>query len=253
MLADYNLNKKIVVITGSSRGIGSSIAKQFALHGSRIVITYLNSKAEALKTEKSLNIGSTESLVVQCDITDPISVDNLVKQVKAKFKRIDILINNAGAVFEPANWSEISNSNWNKTISANLTGTFNCIQKIAPGMIKQKFGKIINISSTASFCPSAHAIAYSAAKAGVISLTQAFAKEFAPYINVNSVAPGWTDTDWHHDKNKDFFDKVKSIVPFGRLAKTDEIASAVVFLSSNQANFITGQTIMVDGGASLKK
>lgn len=252
MLPDYNLKNKVVVVTGSSRGIGSSIAKQFALYGSKVVITYLDSELEALKVEKSISIYNTESLVIHCDVTDPKSVDNLVKRVKEKYTRIDILINNAGAVFEPANWKEMSDNIWKKTMDSNLTGTFNCIQKIAPEMIKQKCGKIINISSTASFCPSAYAIAYSAAKAGVTSLTQAFAKEFAPYINVNAVAPGWTDTDWHHNKKKDFFDRVKSVVPFGRLAKTDEIASAVIFLSSSQADFITGQTMVIDGGASLK-
>lgn len=245
---DNDLYNKIVIITGSSRGIGSSVAKQFSSHGAKIIITYLRSKKEALEVQKTLN---TESLVVQCDITNQKSVNNLIKQTISKFEKIDILVNNAGAVFEPAKWDSITEKVWHQTMDTNLFGTFNCIQKIAPYMLKEKRGKIINISSTISFNPSAFAIAYSTAKAGVTNLTQAFAKEFAPHINVNAVAPGWTDTDWHSHKNQDFFNRVKKIVPFNRLAKTDEIASTVAFLASSQADFITGQTIIVDGGASL--
>jgi 3-oxoacyl-[acyl-carrier protein] reductase len=249
MASEFNLKDKVVIVTGSSRGIGSSIAKRFSEEGSKVIITYLKNKTLAQKIQKSL---STESIILQCDVTKNNSVDRLVKLVLKKFKRIDILVNNAGAIFEPAAWDKISPKNWNKTIASNLTGTFNCLQKIAPLMLKQKEGKIINISSTISLCPSTYAIAYSVAKAGIINLTQAFAKELAPYVNVNSIAPGWTDTDWHNCQDKFFMKRVKNSVPFKRLAKTDEIASAVIFLASNQANFITGQNLIIDGGATLK-
>lgn len=249
MSSEFNLKDKVVIITGSSRGIGSDIAKQFSLNASKVVITYLKSKSAALEIQKEIN---TDTLLIQCDVTKINSVTHLVKSVLSKFGRIDILINNAGAVFEPASWDKISPNLWNKTIAANLTGAFNCIQKIAPIMLKQKQGKIINISSTISFNPSTFAIAYSVAKAGLINLTQAFAKELAPHINVNAIAPGWTDTSWHKNKPKTFYNQVKTLVPLQRLAKTDEIAHAAIFLSSSQADFITGQTLIVDGGATLK-
>lgn len=244
--------EKVVLITGSSRGIGKDIAIYFASQKARLVINFSKSKKEAEKTFNIVKKYNPDSLLIQADVTQKNQVDDMINVIIKKYKHIDILINNAGAVFEPAKWNQVTTESWNNTINVNLTGTFNCIQSIAPFMIKRKRGNIINISSTASVNPSTDAIAYSVAKSGINALTYAFAKELAPYIKVNSVSPGWTNTDWHKNKNSEFIDMVKNIVPFKRLAKINEITSTVAFLASENSSFITGQNIIIDGGLTIK-
>lgn len=249
---NVNFKNKVILITGSSRGIGKKIAYYFAHQKAHVVINYSKSQKEAEKTFQLVKKISPDSLLVKADISQKDQVENMINKINKKFGRIDILINNAGAVYKPTKWDQITPDSWNQTLNINLTGTFNCIQTVAPTMIKQKFGKIINISSTASICPSTDALAYSVAKSGINSLTNAFAKELAPFINVNSVAPGWTDTSWHKDKDSQFTKMIQKVVPFRRLAQIQEIVEAVSFLASDKSNFITGQILVLDGGLTLK-
>jgi 3-oxoacyl-[acyl-carrier protein] reductase len=244
---------KIVLITGASGGIGRGLAAAFGEKEALVVVNYLKSRKEALDVVKRIKESGGQAIAIKADVSKRKDVEKMVEKVLNKFGRIDILINNAGAVFEPAGWQEVSEKSWGKTLAVNLGGVFNCIKEVAPVMLKQKHGKVINIASIAGFIGSSHAPAYSAAKAGVINLTQAFAKELAPHVNVNAVAPCWVaNTDWHKDKGRGFFKMVKREVPMQRMAEIDDVVNAVLFLASEKASFITGQTLILDGGLSLK-
>jgi len=244
---------KVAVITGSSRGIGATCASYLAEKGYLIVITYKDSKKQAQKVLKEINKISKGSLVIKLDVTKRQSVELVFNRVLKKFGQIDVLINNAGVVFEPAGWEEVSSQDFLATLEVNLSGVFNCIRIVAPMMKTRKMGVIVNISSLAGVYGSLKAPAYSAAKAGVILLTKAFAKELASdNIRVNAVAPSWVRTSWHRNKSKKFFKMVNKSIPIGRIAEAEDVAAVVNFLVSEESRYITGQTIIVDGGASLR-
>lgn len=243
---------KVVLITGASRGIGRGLALAFGKRKAKVVVNYLKSKKEAKKVTDQIKKLNGQAVAVKADVSKRKDVDKMVKKVLKEFDRIDVLINNTGVVHKPADWRKVSEANFRKTWEVNLTGTFNCIKEVAPIMLKQKSGKIVNIASLAGVNPGgARAPAYTAAKAGVINLTKAFAQELAPCINVNAVAPSWVRTDWHIRKGKRFFKMVEKVVPMKRIAEIEDIVQAVFFLVSDKANFITGQTLIIDGGVSL--
>lgn len=252
MLSNNNFKGQVILITGASHGIGKGCALKFASEGAIVIINYLKSKKAANEIVKTIEQSQKgQAIAIKADISKINQVNRMIKQTIKKFHRIDILINNAGVEYLPATWKDISPSNWNKTISTNLTGVFNCVKIVSPIMLKQKKGKIVNLSSVAGFTGSAQSPAYTASKAGVINLTQAFAKELGPYINVNSIAPGWTNTKWHQNQES----KIKQIIlkktPLKRLGEIDDVVNAIEFLISEKSKFITGQTLIVDGGATL--
>jgi 3-oxoacyl-[acyl-carrier protein] reductase len=245
---------KVVLITGSSHGIGKGIAQRLGKKGAIVVINYLKSKKAADEIVKEINQQKKGSAIaIKADVSKINSVAKMTRQIIKKFNRIDILINNAGIVYEPADWINISPKNWDKTIATNLTGVFNCIKTIAPIMTKQKKGNILNISSIAGLFGNTYCPAYSASKAGVINLTPTFAKELAPYINVNSLAPGLTNTRWHKYKDKEYKQNAIKNIPLKRIGEIDDIVNAVEFLISEKSSFITGQTLIIDGGTTLIK
>jgi 3-oxoacyl-[acyl-carrier protein] reductase len=243
---------KVILVTGSSHGIGKGIALNLSKKGAIVIINYLKSKKAANEIVKKINQQKKGiAIAIKADVSKINSVYKMTKQIIKKFNRIDILINNAGIVYEPADWKHISPLNWDKTIATNLTGVFNCLKTIAPIMIKQKQGKIVNISSTTGFFGNTYSPAYTVSKSGVINLTQAFAKELAPYINVNSVAPGWTNTRWHKYKEAKYQQEIINNTPLKKISQIADVVNAVEFLISEKSNFITGQTLIVDGGATL--
>jgi 3-oxoacyl-[acyl-carrier protein] reductase len=240
--------KKVVLITGAGRGIGKSIATNFAKEGAIIVVNYNSSRNEALKVIKEIKRNSGDGIIVKCDVSKEGEVKEMIKRTVKKFERIDILVNNAGIVIDSPLLKR-KTEQWRRTIDVNLLGTFLCCKHASAQMISQKSGKIINISSTSAmnnFC--SDIIDYDVSKAGVIALTKDFAKEFAPHIQVNAIAPGWVATDINKNLSRSFIKKEVEKIYLKRFARPDEIAKVVLFLASDTSSYITGSTVVVDGG-----
>jgi 3-oxoacyl-[acyl-carrier protein] reductase len=241
-----DLTNKVALITGSSRGIGRATAFHMGRRGIRIAVTYYKSSNEAAEVVSQLHDIGVESRSFQLDVADPFAVRRVVSEVQADFGSIDILVNNAGAIFRPGDWSNVDEDHINRTIDVNLKGPLHCIQAVAPLMLRQQFGRIINLTSTYAIVGASAVAIYTAAKAGVISLTKGFAKEFAPYITVNAVAPGNINTDMTRGAGGAFNEWAIATTPLKRLGEADEIAEAIMFLAS--ADFITAHVLVIDGG-----
>lgn len=246
------LRDKATLITGGGRGIGATTALLFAAEGARVGI--LDLREEGLKevaakaTQKGFELKTFTG-----DVSRKDQIERVMEEFIREFRRIDVLVNNAGiAISKP--FFERTVEDWVKTLEVNLIGVFLCSQVAAPYMLKQKSGKIINISSIRGIdhCGREGVVDYSASKGAVINLTKTMAKELAPHINVNTVAPGHTNTEM----TKSLPEEVRRNMIEGsylkRLAEPEDIAKAILFLASNDADFITGQILLVDGGFSLK-
>lgn len=234
------LKDKVAIITGASRGIGLAIAKLFAAEGAKLALTARENLA-ALKDFK-------DAKIMKLDLADKKSIDSLADETIKAFGRIDILVNNA-AVFKQTDFESISAEELDMTLSVNFKGPFLLTQKVLAQMKKQKSGKIINIASGAGKMGSSQASHYAASKAALISLTKSLAKLAGPHnINVNALAPGFIETDMIDAMLSDNRDYVESIIPLKRVGKPDDVAQAALFLASEDADYITGQTICVDGG-----
>ncbi|HLD56709.1 MAG TPA: 3-oxoacyl-ACP reductase family protein [archaeon] len=246
------LDGKVAIVTGSSRGIGKFIALEFAREGADVVVNYNKSEKEAREVAKQIEKLGQEALLVKADISKPEEVKALIEKTYKHFKRVDILVNNAGVV-EEKEISELSFKDWEKTLHTNLIGTFLACKEVMPIMKKQKLGKIINIASIRGLEHAGRAgvLDYSASKAGVINLTKSLARELGPRITINSVSPGWTKTEMNLGLPKDFEKEETGKIPLKRFAEPEEIAKAVLFLASSDADYITGQNLIVDGGRSL--
>ena len=242
------LKGQIAIVTGGARGIGRAIALELAKQGANVIINYNGSvqKAEEVKKEIEEKGGTAE--IMQCDVADFDACQCFFRQVIEKYKRVDILVNNAG-VTRDGLLMKMSEEEFDMVIDTNLKGTFHCMRFVTRQMIKQRYGRIINISSVVGVAGNAGQANYAASKAGVIGLTKSAAKELASRkITVNAIAPGFIETDM----TKDLPDKVKeeSIVkiPLGYYGKPEDVAGAVTFLASENAGYITGQVLHVDGG-----
>ncbi len=241
------MEPKVAVVTGASRGIGKAIALELANCGMNIVVNFF--KEEELAKEVAEEIcKKTNAIYVKCDVSDRKQVDFLHEETISKFGRADILINCAGVIKIPGDWANIGDIQWDRTFDVNLKGKFNCIKKFAPIFLEQQYGKIINIASTYGIFGAAPVVAYAAAKAGVLNLTKSFAKELAPHVTVNSVAPGNIDTDMTRGAGPDLIKMIVESTPLKRLGQPEDVAYMVSFLASEKADFITGQTFIVDGG-----
>lgn len=243
------LKNKVALITGSSRGIGKAIALLFAKEGANIVVNYIVSEEKtALSVVKDIKKIGSEAIAVRCDVSKEDEVKEMIRQATDKFGRLDILVNNAGIVFDVPFFQRTAEQ-WKRTMDVNLLGTFLCSRYASEQMLKNDGGKIINISSTNginSFSPDA--MDYDASKAGIIILTRNLAKELAPKIQVNSIAPGWVDTGMNKDLPKDFVEEEIEKIYLKRFARPEEIAKSVLFLASSDADYITGSILKVDGG-----
>lgn len=236
---------KTVLITGASRGIGAAIAEAFAEAGYFPIINYTknNSAAQALsqKIQDKFNI---KSLVYKCDVSD----SEAVRKMFGEIGEIDVLVNNAG-ISQQKLFTDITDEDWRKMMSVNLDGVFYCSREALKGMIKRKSGSIINVSSMWGEVGASCEVHYSASKSAVIGLTKALAKEVAPSnIRVNCIAPGVIDTDMMKDFDDETRNALVEETPLLRLGKPEDIANAAVFLASEKASFITGQTLSVNGG-----
>lgn len=237
-----------VIITGASRGIGRAIALNLSSKGFNIVINYRDSAIEAELLAEEIKENGKEVLVVQADISDFNEAEKLVKESVEKFGRVDYLINNAG-ITRDALVLRMKECDFDKVIDTNLKGTFNCIKHVSKVMIRQKSGKIINISSVIGITGNAGQANYAAAKAGVIGMTKSVAKELGSRnITVNAVAPGFIETDMIQGINEDIRKEYLRSIPLNRIGTADEVAEVVAFLLSSSADYITGQVIRIDGG-----
>jgi 3-oxoacyl-[acyl-carrier protein] reductase len=245
------LEGKTAIVTGSRRGIGRAIALALVKEGASVTVSDVN-RADCQKVVDEIEKMGRKGLAVQCDVTSTPEVEALVKKTVEKFGRLDILVNNAGIIsYKP--FLELTDEDWDKTLGVNLKGQFLCARAAAREMIKNKWGRIINIASISSggcgiaFPLIAH---YTASKGGVMALTEALALELtAKGINVNAICPGAIDTDMTKGaKESGQLEPLLLRIPKGRLGKPEEIANLAAFLASEEASYITGAAIVVDGG-----
>ena len=243
----FNLDGKVAIITGAARGLGRSMAIGLAKFGAHVVITDLIDTSDTLE---EINKYDNQSIDLQVDVSDKTDVETMIKKTVDHFGSIDIFVNNAG-ILKTANAEDFSEEDWKKVIDVNLNGVFLCAQAAGKQMIEQKSGKIINISSIAGLSGYASSVAYSASKAGVISLTKTLAAEWGKHnIQVNAICPGVFATDMTADylKDKNFKEMIESKVPLGRYAKSDELIGTIIYLASNASNYMTGHALVIDGG-----
>lgn len=245
------LKGKCAVITGASRGIGKSIAIKFAKEGANIVINYRNNEEEALKVKKELEDLGSKTLVVKADISELKEAENLIKEAKKEFGRVDILVNNAGITKDNL-LIRMKEEDFDNVIKINLKGAFNCLKSVTPIMLKQKYGKIVNMSSVVGVIGNPGQVNYCASKAGLIGMTKSLAREIGSRnITVNAIAPGFIDTDMTKVLNEDQKKNILSQVPLNRFGSVEDIANVALFLASENSNYITGQVIHVDGGMAM--
>ncbi len=239
---------KTVVITGASKGIGAASAILFARKGYNVVLNYNQSYQSAKLLSSSLSGQGFNVFPVKADVSNKLETDFLINEAISKFGTVDVLINNAGiSISGTINEMDIHDSD--RIFDVNLKGVYNCCKSVTPKMISQKSGKIINISSIWGQVGASCEVAYSAAKAGVIGLTKALAKELAPSgITVNAIAPGIIDTTMNEEYTIEEIEDFVSRIPLSRMGTPDEIALAAYFLASDDADYITGQILGVNGG-----
>ncbi len=240
---------KTVLITGSSRGIGRETAKRFAQNGYNVAINYNNSKKSAQKLCDEIRALGGLAEIFEADISSVSQTEKMVESVFAKFGGIDILVNNAGIALSQGLFTDFSDEDVRKIFDTNVFGMMNCSRAVIPYMVRQKSGKIINVSSIWGICGGSCEVIYSSAKAAVIGFTKALAKELAPSgIYVNCVAPGMIDTDMNAHLSQEDMDAFCEEVPLGRIGLPADVAESILFLASDGANYITGQTLAIDGG-----
>ncbi len=245
------LTGKIALVTGAGRGIGREIALVLAANGATVIVNYNGSKesAEAVVAEIVQKGGSAEA--IQCNVSDFAASEAFVKQVLDKYKKVDILVNNAGVTRDNL-IMRMTEEDYDTVLDTNLKGAFHMIRHLSRSFIKQRGGKIINISSVSGVLGNAGQSNYSASKAGLIGLTKSVAREFASRgVNVNAVAPGFIDTDMTKNMTEDAKKTLSSMIPMGKMGSTKNIADLVLFLAGDGSDYITGQVICVDGGMCI--
>lgn len=239
---------KVAIVTGAARGIGKAIAETLARRGCDVVVADINLE---LAEETAREIAATtnqKTLAVKVDVSDYASANAMVERALAEFGRVDILVNNAGLTRDKL-IMRMEEADWDIVINVNLKGAFNCSKAVVRPMMKQRYGRIVNISSVSGQAGQTGQANYSASKAGLIGLTKALARELASrQITVNAVAPGFVLTALTQDLSDELKEAILKATPLGRMGKPEEIAYAVAFLASDEAAYITGQVLAVDGG-----
>jgi len=245
-----DLKGKVAIVTGGAQGIGKSIATRLAQAGANLVIADVMEEV-AKSTAQEISQKGNEAISIKVDVSSLSSVEEMVKKTLDKFGRIDILVNNAG-ITRDGLVMRMKEEDWDLVLDINLKGAFNCIKTVSPIMMKQKSGKIVNIASIVGIIGNIGQANYSASKAGLIALTKTCARELASRrINVNAVAPGFIQTSMTERLPLQVREKLSSQIPFGEIGKPEDVASAVLFLVSEEASYITGEVIRVDGGMAM--
>ena len=243
----FKLGNKVSIVTGASKGIGKAIAKIFAQAGTHVVCVSRTKDDLNILKKEILNDGGSVS-IYSCDVSNFDEVEGLIRNTVEEFSKIDIIVNNAG-ITRDGLIMRMSDEDWNTVIDINLKGTFNAIKAVSRQMMKQRSGRIINIQSVVGLKGNAGQANYAASKAGIIGLTKSSSKELASRgITVNCIAPGYIATDMTDQLTDKVKEEIINRIPLGYIGKTDNIAAAALFLASDEAEYITGQTISVDGG-----
>ena len=242
----FDLSGKVALVTGGSRGIGRAISLALAAHGARVAVNYASNAAAAEETVRE--IGAAQATSIAGDVSDPAAAAKIVQSAIAAYGRIDILVNNAGVTADDL-ILRMSEAEWDKVIDTNLKGTFSVTKAAIRPMVRQRFGRIINVGSVAGIVGNAGQANYSAAKAGIIGFTKAIAKEVASRnITANVIAPGFVDTEMTASLTDAQREEIMRLVAVGRTGTPQDVAPAAVFLASDEAAYITGHVLTVDGG-----
>ena len=240
--------KKVVVVTGASRGIGKEIALKYAENGYNVAINYVSDKTNVEELEKEFKEKGVEALIVKADVSKSEQVQEFIKAVIEKYGKIDVLVNNAGITRDML-LMRMKEEDFDKVIEINLKGTFLVTKEVVPYMMKKRDGKIISLSSVVGVTGNAGQCNYSASKAGIIGFTKSIAKELASRnIRANAVAPGFIDTDMTNVLSDEVKENINKQIPMRRMGTAREIANVVYFLGSEESSYITGQVINIDGG-----
>jgi 3-oxoacyl-[acyl-carrier protein] reductase len=242
---------KVAVVTGGSRGIGRAIALRLAAGGAKVVVNYHSNEAAANKAVEQVQASGGEAIAVQADVSQPAQAQALIDAAQKTFGRVDILVNNAGTTRDTL-IMRMSEDDWDLVIDTNLKGTFNCIKAATRPMMRQRYGRIVNVTSISGLGGNAGQANYAAAKAGLVGLTKTVAKELGSRnITCNAVAPGYVPTDLTGTLPPELVELAIQRTILGRAGTAEDMAAAVAFLASDDASFITGQVLTVDGGLSM--
>ncbi len=242
---------RIALVTGASRGIGRATAIKLAGEGADVAVHYVRSAKPAEEVCEEVRTLGRRAIALQADIADRVAVNEMVAQATAALGPIELLVNNAGDVGN-MDFDRLTPEHWDRIIAINLTGPFNVIWAVKEGMVQQKFGRIVNVSSIAALAPRPNQFAYAAAKAGVISFTKSACDPLAKHnVRINSLAPGAIDTDMIHEISPEMLEHLRSTTPLQRLGTPEEMANIIAFLLSEDASYMTGATIIASGGRVL--
>jgi len=246
-----NLKEKTVLITGGSRGIGRAMALAFAEEGTNVIINYTSDEENAKNAIKEIEKFGVKGLAIRANISKAEEVNSMFDKIKEDFDVIDILINNAG-ITRDSLFIGMKEKDWDEVIEVNLKGMFLCTKAVIRKMLRQRYGRIVNISSVVGVIGNPGQANYCASKAGVIGFTKSLAREVASRnITVNAIAPGFIKTDMTDALPEDIKESVMGTIPMGRYGNPEDIANIAVFLSSDKAGYITGQIIHIDGGMAM--
>ena len=250
-MAIYNLEGKVALVTGASRGIGRQIALTLAASGATVLVNYCGSKEKAQAVVDEILAGGGNAEAFGCDVADDQATEQMIADVLTKYGKVDILVNNAGITRDNL-IIKMSEEDFDKVVSTNLKGTFHTIKHLYKNFMKLRGGRIINISSVSGVMGNAGQANYSASKAGIIGLTKSTARELAARnVCVNAIAPGFVATDMTDKMSETALDNAKNMIPLKRLGNPEDIANMVAFLASDEAGYITGQVFCVDGGMQM--
>lgn len=243
--------KQTAIVTGGSRGIGRAVAVRLAKDGMNLVINYRGNSAAAEETERLCRELGAEVLLVQGDVSRAEDCEKLAAQAKGAFGRVDVLVNNAG-ITRDGLLARMTEEDFRAVLDVNLVGPWNMMKAVNRIMMKQRYGRIVNLSSVTGLMGNMGQTNYAAAKAGILGMTKSYAREVASRgITVNAVAPGFIDTDMTEAMPEGAKDKIITGIPMGRTGKPEDVAEAVAFLASEQAGYITGEVLRVDGGMAM--